>query len=59
MQMLAQRTGATLRHVGLTPDQRIDVEVPAFPQTFGLYNPPPSPPLPLPPLGATVDGWID
>ena len=27
MQMLAQRTGATLRHVGLTPDQRVDVEV--------------------------------
>ena len=27
MQMLAQRTGATLRHVGLTADQRVDVEV--------------------------------
>ena len=27
MQMLAQRTGATLRHVGLTPDQRVDLEV--------------------------------
>ena len=27
MQMLAQRTGATLRHVGLTPDQRVDTEV--------------------------------
>ena len=27
MQMLAQRTGATLRHVGLTPDQRVDAEV--------------------------------
>ena len=27
MQMLAQRTGATLRHVGLTSDQQVDLEV--------------------------------
>jgi hypothetical protein len=27
MQMLAERTGAMLRHVGLTPDQRVDAEV--------------------------------